>query len=227
MLCISSCGEDTGNNADMAGNNDAADNNEQTEWFDAVFYDYNGKKIKSDKVASGKDATPPSKNVLVDGLVFMGWDKDLCNITQNTMFYPKYEKISDKSNVISYSSIYCNAGERLTIDIQISGNVSYSCLELQITFDDSVLAFDEITYADGDGISHYDESSKTVYFVMASGTNINASVDLISLAFTAKTSSETNDLIQIEVTDIAAFNSDNKLQSAAASIVNGKIFINN
>ena len=62
---------------------------------------------------------------------------------------------------------------------------------------------------------------------MASGTNITASVDLLSLAFTAKASSEKTDFIQITVTDIAAYNSENELQSTSATIVNGKIFINN
>ena len=229
VLCISSCGKSTDKDADSTSNNEQTtmENTEQTEWFETVFYDYNGNKIKSEKVASGTDATPPDKNILVDGFVFMGWDKGLCNIKQNTLFYPQYEKISDKKNAIFYSSQYCDVGEQFLIDIQINGEVSYSCLELQIKFDDSILAFNEISYVDGDGVCHYDENSKTIYYVMASGTNINASVDLLSLAFTAKTSSEKTDLIQITVTDIAAYNSENELQSIPATIVNGKIFINN
>ena len=229
VLCISSCGKSTDTDADSTSNNEqtTTENTEQTEWFETVFYDYNGNKIKSEKVASGTDATPPDKNILVDGFVFMGWDKDLCNIKQNTLFYPQYEKIADKKNAIFYSSQYCDVGEQISIDIQINGEVSYSCLELQIKFDDSILAFNEISYADGDGVCHYDENSKTIYYLMASGTNINASVDLLSLAFTAKASSEKTDLIQITVTDIAAYNSENELQSASATIVNGKIFINN
>lgn len=229
VLCISSCGKSTDTDADSTSNNEqtTTENTEQTEWFETVFYDYNGNKIKSEKVASGTDATPPDKNILVDGFVFMGWDKDLCNIKQNTLFYPQYEKIADKKNAIFYSSQYCDVGEQISIDIQINGEVSYSCLELQIKFDDSILAFDKISYADGDGVCHYDENSKTIYYVMASGTNINASVDLLSLAFTAKVSSEKTDLIQITVTDIAAYNSENELQSVSTTIVNGKIFINN
>ena len=229
VLCISSCGKSTDTDADSTSNNEqtTTENTEQTEWFETVFYDYNGNKIKSEKVASGTDATPPDKNILVDGFVFMGWDKDLCNIKQNTLFYPQYEKIADKKNAIFYSSQYCDVGEQISIDIQINGEVSYSCLELQIKFDDSILAFNEISYADGDGVCHYDEDSKTIYYVMASGTNINASVDLLSLALTAKASSEKTDLIQITVTDIAAYNSENELQSTSATIVNGKIFINN
>ena len=229
VLCISSCGKSTDKDVDSTSNNEqtTTENAEQTEWFETVFYDYNGNKIKLEKVASGADATPPDKNILVDGFVFMGWDKDLCNIKQNTSFYPKYEKISNKKNAIFYSSHYCDVGEQFSIDIQINGEVSYSCLELQIKFDDSILAFNEISYADGDGVCHYDENSKTIYYVMASGTNINASVDLLSLAFTAKASSEKTDFIQITVTDIAAYNSENELQSTSATIVNGKIFINN
>ena len=229
VLCISSCGKSTDKDVDSTSNNEqtTTENPEQIEWFETVFYDYNGNKIKSEKVASGTDATPPDKNILVDGLVFMGWDNSLGNIKQNTLFYPQYEKIADKKNAIFYSSQCCDVGEQFSIDIQINGEVSYSCLELQIKFDDSILAFNEISYADGDGVCHYDENSKTIYYVMASGTNINTSVDLLSLVFTAKVNSEKPDLIQITVTDIAAYNSENELQSAYATIVNGKIFINN
>ena len=228
VLCISSCGKSTDTDADSTNNNEQpTENTEQTEWFEAVFYDYKGNKIKSEKVASGADATPPNKNILVDDFVFMGWDKGLCNIKQNTLFYPQYETIADKKNAIFYSSQYCYVEEQFLIDIQINGEVSYSCLELQIEFDDSILAFNEILYADGDGVCHYDESGKTIYYVMASGTNINASVDLLSLAFTVKANSKKTDLIQITVTDIAAYNSENELQSVPTTIVNGKIFINN
>ena len=226
VACISSCGESTDKDADVTNNTEQTmHDTEQIEWFEVVFYDYNGNKIKSEKVASGEDATPPDKNILVDGFVFMGWDKDLCNIRQNTSFYPQYDKISDKKNAIFFSSQYCDVGKQFSIDIQINGEVSYSCLEIQIKFDDSILVFDDILYTDGDGVCHYDENSKTIYYVMASGGNINASVDLLSLGFTAKTISDKTDLIQITLTDIAAYNSENELQSISATIVNGKILI--
>ena len=229
LVCVSACNKNTDNDNGIADDNDQTitDNTDTIVWFDTSFYDYNNNKIKSEKIASGSDATPPNKNVLVDGFVFMGWDKELRNITQDTSFYPQYEKISDKDNAVFYSSQYCRVGDKFTVDIQINGKVLYSCLELQIKFDDSVLAFDEIQYADEDGICHYDENDKTVYFVMARGENINASVDLLSLTFTAKEISEKTDLIQVAVQDIAAYDSKNELQSTTAATVNSKIFIQN
>ena len=57
--------------------------------YTVTFKDWDGSVLKTQTVASGGSATPPS-NPTRDGYVFTGWDKSFTNITANTDIHAQY-----------------------------------------------------------------------------------------------------------------------------------------
>ena len=64
-----------------------------------LYHDFNGNVIKKVRVRSGF-AEPPSEGPKAENYIFMGWDADVINITDNTDVYPIKEDISKDCNVI-------------------------------------------------------------------------------------------------------------------------------
>ena len=55
--------------------------------YTVTFVDGQGNTLKTEKVESGKAATPPADDPTRDGYTFDGWDKDFSKVTGNMILY--------------------------------------------------------------------------------------------------------------------------------------------
>lgn len=200
-------------------------NEDSIEYYTVVFYDVEGSIIKTESVASGKDATPPDEIFLPDNYLFIGWDRSFYSVVENLEIHTEYVDVSDVHNAICFSSVYTISGDEFVVNISLSGNVNICCLELEISFDKYSVQFSELLFCDGNGVIHYDSSTNKVYFVMACSENIQAMTDLCSLKFVAMKNEETADAIRIHVTDIASFDNNGNIVDETSQIFDGKINI--
>lgn len=60
--------------------------------YNVVFHDYEGNVFKTISVEHGSDVQSPSLPE-VEGLIQVGWSKELTNITQDMLVFPNYEEI--------------------------------------------------------------------------------------------------------------------------------------
>lgn len=222
LLCLTACSSKQ--DADIS--KDTSKKETKIEYVNIFFHDNAGTVVKSDKLPLGADVIQPPENILADGYVFTGWDKTLSDIQADTHFYPLYTDIRENENVIYSSAVYTTKDNPISLNIQIGGNVSFACIELQVTFDDTLLTLEQISNVDSDGVCYYDKQSKTIYCAMASGQNITAAVDLFSLQFSVKSENCNETEVVIQINDIAKFNTQNELISTSGSTIYGKIFFN-
>ena len=66
--------------------------------FEVKFMDKDGNVLKTEIVNEGASTTAPDAPE-VNGFVFVGWDKEFNNVTQNLEVYPIYEKINKESKI--------------------------------------------------------------------------------------------------------------------------------
>lgn len=195
------------------------------ETYVVQFYDHNDNVIKKEEVKKGNNAISPTYKYESKSKVFVGWDKSFNDITEDLDIKPVFEDISNEKNVI-YSSYACSNGDSyIQVSFQITGDVNFCCLELEIEFDDKYLEFVEATEVDGDGlVNSYDGK---IYFVFACAENINGSVDLMTLEFKVlKSNTKDNNLVNINVTDIASFDSTNQFLDEDYKVIKGDIILN-
>ncbi len=192
----------------------------------AFFHDQSGEIVASIDVARGADARSPAYGILPDGFVFTGWDRPLRELREDTHFYPLYEDIRTRANVVFAPAVYAADGETVAVRVQLGGDVSFACMELQVSFDETVLSLESIADVDADGVCHYDEQSHTVRFAMAAARNIDAGVDLFTLHFTVHAPTQESTAIGLQVDDMAHFDDAGQLVSAPYGTVNGKVIFN-
>ncbi len=218
-MCFTSCSKKQDTNT----TDDTTNQNTEINYVAVFFHDHTGTIVKTDKIPVGADVVRPPQSTLTDGFVFKGWDKSLSNIQEDTHFYPIYSDIREKYNVVFSSTTYVTNEDEISLNVQIGGVVSFACLELEVTFDNTLLSLDSISNIDSDGVCYYDENNKTIFFAMASAQNINASVDLFTVKFTSKGNTFKNSEVTIKIIDIAAFDEKNELISMPSDTINGNI----
>ena len=75
--------------------------------YNVIFKDWNGTQIgETQKVEYGKDAIEPESPNTKEGYHFIGWDKDLTNIKQNTTITAQYEKNE-------YTVTFCDSNDKV------------------------------------------------------------------------------------------------------------------
>lgn len=197
---------------------------ENGETYVVQFYDNKNTVLKKEEVQYGENAVSPYYNPNIPNQVFIGWDKSFNDVKEDLNIYPVMEDISNEANVI-YSSYSCSNGEGvIQISFQITGNVNFCCLELEIDYDEKYLQYIAATNIDGDAIVNLQQGK--LYYVFACGENINGDVDLITLEFKVLKESENTDLMKLNVLDIASFKSDNDFMDEQYKIIIGDIVLN-
>lgn len=197
---------------------------ENGETYVVQFYDNKNTVLKKEEVQYGENAVSPYYNPNIPNQVFIGWDKSFNDVKEDLNIYPVMEDIFNEANVI-YSSYSCSNGEGvIQISFQITGNVNFCCLELEIDYDEKYLQYIAATNIDGDAIVNSKQGE--LYYVFACGENINGDVDLITLEFKVLKESENTDLMKLNVLDIASFKSDNDFMDEQYKIIIGDIVLN-
>ena len=113
-------------------------NNTQEELpaYTVTFVDYDGNKIKEEKVEEGSKATAPN-NPNREGYDFIGWDKEFNNITKDIIITALYEKNNKPKFIVD--NVEAKAGdEQVKVAIKLEKNPDISSIALTITFDNSL-----------------------------------------------------------------------------------------
>jgi len=117
--------------------------------YTVIFVDYNGTELKKETVESGKSATAPADPTR-DGYFFIGWDKEFDNITSDLTVTATYEKTYTEPTFV-VQSITTNAGDTVTVAINVKNNPGILAMTLSLTYDDNAL--DLISASNGTALS--------------------------------------------------------------------------
>ena len=198
---------------------------QESKKYTVDFYNENGVVIKQEEVLYGKNATAPKLNYDSSKYVFIGWDKTFSNVTENISIHPNLVDITSEKNVITSSYVYSSGEDKIRISLQITGEVNFCCMELEIEYDEKYLKFLGATNVDGDSmINNYNGK---LHYVFASGSNIKGSVDLMTLEFEVlKANNQNKQLLDIFVSDIASFGSDGDFIDENYVVYTGDVNLN-
>ena len=91
--------------------------NEQPTQYTVQFRDYDNTVLKTEKVACGNDATPPTPPTHA-GMTFTGWDKPYTNIRANQVIRARYKYEGIEAELTCTSTIAMQ-GENITFNVRI------------------------------------------------------------------------------------------------------------
>ena len=91
--------------------------NEQPTQYTVQFRDYDNSVLKTEKVACGSDATPPTPPTHT-GMTFTGWDKPYTNIRANQVIRARYKYEGIEAELTCTSTI-AKQGENITFNVRV------------------------------------------------------------------------------------------------------------
>ena len=124
--------------------------NEPTiETFTVTFVDHDGTVLKTETVESGKSATPPQEPIR-EGYNFIGWDKAYNNVTTDLTVTAEYEK-NYSSPTFVVRNVVVNAGDTITVAINVKNNPGILAMTLSLAYDESVMEL--VSATNGEALS--------------------------------------------------------------------------
>ena len=109
--------------------------------YNVVFKDESGNVLKSQEVGHGSSVTPPNAPV-ISGREFVGWSRDLSNITKDLVIYPKY------NDSVYNVTFYDHEGNVLKVDsVKLHGSATAPICEREgFVFDKWDTDFSDVVY---------------------------------------------------------------------------------
>ncbi|HAE51987.1 MAG TPA: hypothetical protein DCG30_01870 [Ruminococcus sp.] len=159
--------------------------------------------------------------------VFIGWEEnDTDSDTQDNSLTAETENISETENAIFNDTVYVgDNAEYADIPVTIGGNAYFSVLDLEITFDKNIFAFDSFGFTDSDSECNCTDDGK-ILISFVSTENITADVNLCSIRLKKLSSQPAETNLNYNIKDIAAWNQDfTDYVNVTYKIVNDKIVI--
>ena len=189
-----------------------------------IYHDFNGNVIKKLKVRSGF-AEPPSESLELKGCIFMGWDADVLNITDDTNVYPIKEDISAGHNVIYANAVYGSSEDEITVNYNIGGNVECSKMKLTIKYDPNVLQYVSNTTNHNFIQVKHNANEALIELVMNNNENSASDLQLICLKFNPKAESYVFTTLKTTVEEIFKIDSGGECVNTDCSFYDGKVYI--
>lgn len=186
-----------------------------------LYHDFDGKVIKKVKVRSGF-AEPPSESPKVEKCIFMGWDADVLNITDDTEVYPIKEDISEECNVIYANAVYGSSENEVKVIYNIGGKVECSKMRLTIKYDPDVLQYISNTTTHNFIQVNHNADEALIELVMDSKKNIDSETQLLCLKFNPKTESYVYTTLNTTVEEFLKIDSGGERINTDCSFYDGK-----
>lgn len=198
--------------------------------YTVTFVDYNGETLKTERVAEGASATAPA-NPERSGYNFTGWDTDFTNVTSNLTVTATYEEITYTEPTIVVNNVTANAGDTVTVVVNVKNNPGILAMTLSLTYDDSALEL--ISASNGTALSTL---TMTASKTLASGCKFGwdgieikdedvADGEILVLTF-AISDSAASGTYDIEILYTEGDIYDNDINPLSFEIKNGTITVN-
>lgn len=191
--------------------------------FVVRFVTDNGMVIAVNECDKGAALIPPTSPQRI-GYVFTGWDGNFSNITQSTDITARYTDISRTVNVIAADTVYTYDADEFEVLIGIYGEVSFCGLDMEITYDSSLLEYIEATEID-DCVILNDETSGIIHTNYVSTNNTTGEVAFMTLRFKAKTTNNAETGLQIKVNSMYLLDEGEALAKAEYQALQNRIII--
>lgn len=213
-------------NVGMVGKTDAPPlpDGKNKENYTIEFYS-GGKLITRESVESGAPAPPPALFAPPASSVFIGWDGDITDITENTKLSALYRDISGLMNVFVLDTVYSGEREGIQVYLTLCGDVDLCLTDLCISFDPAVIRIDELIFTDPAVMAHVNNDAGRVKISLLSMKNITGAVDCLQLTVSFVLSGASSCELSLTVEEAARFGAGGEIEGVRTNTVNGKIVL--
>lgn len=116
--------------------------------------------------------------------------------------------ISNSDNVIYNDVTYVNSGmDSISIPVTVGGNTNFAIMELEISYDTSLLEFESFTSKDTDVECNCPEPG-LIYISFVSTDNVSADIELCNIQFKNICTEGAETSLKYNIKDLAAWNTD-------------------
>lgn len=189
------------------------------EKYTVTFAYQNGAIIDIKKAPVGKGVKPPKFDC--EG-VFRGWSVPINNITDDIEAHPQIYDIVEE-NLFYFNSVYVKEGRKVTVDINVGGDVSFKSGELTISYDDKVLNY--IKSDNEDFVTVTEEEAGKLKLTFDSEESIEESMLLSSITFKTKKVDAYSTELQLSADNVISEVKNKEVPATFATINNNIYFL--
>lgn len=152
-------------------------------------------------------------------LVFTQWDKEGDSRA-------KFQDVSQVKNTVAIPSKYGKAGETLTAEVRLCGQVELSGFDLTVTYDKELLKFVAFENADEDLVFHCDEETGTIRMNYLRMTNLEEDLKVCDLQFEILSTLSCETVLDVEMVEAISFDENGEILFCNYSLVDAKVYLN-
>jgi len=193
--------------------------------IEVVFTSEDGLFLGKSDIHPKMPVTPIKRVNEPSGKVFVGWDKDLTNVTENIQTKEMYLDVSKDENVVALPTNYGTNGEIINEPLKILGKVNLCAIDVILTYDTDKLEFIKGDNIDKDVVVKNDKKPGLIYVRFVSGSNVTGAIDLSELKFKVKSQDKGVTDIKVLVKEIVKLDKDNKTILAQYNVLDAKIYL--
>ena len=171
----------------------------------------------------GETLIPPTPPRQINN-VFVGWDGDYSNITQNVDIIATYVDVSQTTNAISADTTYVATDSEFNVVVGIYGSVSFCGLDMDVSYDSDLLELIEIADVD-DCIILNDSTKGIIHMNYVTTSNTTGEVAFMTLSFKLKEDNKVETGLHMQVNSIYVLGDDDSLIHAEYQLLPNRIII--
>jgi hypothetical protein len=192
--------------------------------YSVKFYDLDNNVIKTERLKGGF-VQPPDKAEVGGDDIFLRWDKDILNISDNTDIYPATRNISSGDNVFFINAVYVKSGNTLAAPLMSGGKVKFSSVKITMTYDPVMLEYVEEKTNERNAVIQHSAESSTVTVSLGAAQNITRGGMISELSFNAVGKQFSYTEIVLKVDGIKKIDENGVEAGGDCELYNGKIYI--
>ena len=170
--------------------------NSEAKRYTVTFTDWDGTVLKTEKVESGKAATPPDAPHR-EGYVFVDWNVDFQNVTSDLLVTATYSTIT--APTVSVDSVQVDkTSETVDVAIRVLNNPGISSLKFSVEYA-SVLTLEDVKLSSAFGPylttpTPYSNPQMITLISPMEATDANGVLATLTFSFSAEITAETADV---------------------------------
>lgn len=199
------------------------ENNTNPDSVSVSFYDREDKLIETKSVKFGQAVFPPAIENSTPGLVFLGWSHNLSCMTKDTQISPVFNDYRDRSNVLSFDTVYVDSSDDFSVDLKLGGVVQLASFDMVVNYDPKTVHLERIDNA-ADGITYDDNKNGQIVIKLRSNKNLTEAVNLLRLSFDVENVDFLKTELTVDVKNSNAF-SGGESKYIDCTLVKGIVYI--
>lgn len=138
----------------------------------------------------------------------------------------KFQDVTNVNNAVTIPSIYGEAGEEISAEVRLCGQVCLGGFDLKITYDPTLIEFVSFEQADQDLIYNCDKETGTIRMNYLQTVNVEDALTVCQIKFNVISTLSSETPLDVEMVEAISYGENGEILFCNYSLVDAKVYLN-